>query len=114
MAYAIAELIDNSIQAGEGLDRPVNVEVICIDKAGYETASGRRRLDRIGVYDNASGMDAVTLRQAIQFWVGTHLDPGCQKGIGKFGMGLPNFVDLAVPPRGRLDVGEWEDIAHVP
>src|ERR1700720_2884893 len=81
-AYAVAELIDNSIQAGEGMGHAVNVEVICIDKTGWETSSGRRRLDRVGVYDNASGMDATTLRQALQFGVGTHLNPNNQRGIG--------------------------------
>jgi hypothetical protein len=104
-AYAIAELIDNSIQAGEGLDRPVTFEVICIDKTGYETSSGRRRLDRVGVYDNASGMDAMTLRQALQFGVGTHLDPANQKGIGKFGMGLPNS---SISQCRRVDVWTWQ------
>ena len=89
-AYAIAELIDNSIQAGEGLDRPVGVEVICIDRAGYETSGGRRRLNAVAVYDNAAGMSADTLRRALQFGVGTHRDAANQHGIGKFGMGLPN------------------------
>jgi len=105
-AYAIAELIDNSIQAGEGLGRPVAVEVICIDKAGYDSAGGRRRLDRVAVYDNASGMDAATLRRALQFGVGNHLDEGDQKGIGKFGMGLPNS---SISQARHVDVYTWRD-----
>ena len=105
-AYAIAELIDNSIQAGERLDRPVRVEVICVDRSGTETDSGRRQLDLIGVYDNASGMDATMLRQALMFGVGTHLESSNQKGIGKFGMGLPNS---SISQCRRVDVYTWQD-----
>lgn len=105
-AYALAELIDNSIQAGEGLDRRVEVEVICIDRSGYETGTGRRQLDRIAVYDNASGMTAETLRSALQFGVGTHLDTANQHGIGKFGMGLPNS---SISQCRRVDVWSWRN-----
>lgn len=105
-AYALAELIDNSIQAGESLSRPVNVEVICVDRSGYETESGRRQLDRIAVYDNAAGMTPDTLRSALQFGVGTHLQASAQKGIGKFGMGLPNS---SISQCRRVDVWSWRD-----
>lgn len=105
-AYALAELIDNSIQAGEGLDRPVNVEVICVDKAGHDSPSGRRRLNRVAVYDNAAGMDQETLRQALQFGAGTRLSAENQKGIGKFGMGLPNS---SISQCRHLEVYTWRD-----
>ncbi len=105
-AYAIAELIDNSIQAGERLSRPVSVEVICVDKAGYDSPGGRRRLDRLAVYDNACGMDKETLRRALQFGVGDHLEEDDQKGIGKFGMGLPNS---SISQARRVDVYTWRD-----
>lgn len=105
-AYALAELIDNSIQAGEGLDRPVAVEVICVDKAGYDSPGGRRRLNRVAVYDNASGMDKDTLRKALQFGVGTHLSAENQKGIGKFGMGLPNS---SISQCRHVEVYTWRD-----
>lgn len=105
-ANALAELIDNSIQAGETLDRPVSVEVICVDKAGYDTPGGRRRLDRVAVYDNAVGMTKDTLRHALQFGVGSHLEEDDQKGIGKFGMGLPNS---SISQCRRVDVYSWRD-----
>lgn len=104
-AYAVAELIDNSIQAGEGLDRPVKVELICVDRTGHEEGS-RRRLHKVGVYDNASGMDPETLRKALQFGVGTHRDAASQHGIGKFGMGLPNS---SISQCRRVDVWSWQD-----
>jgi len=84
-AHALAELIDNSIQAGAK-----NVEVICLDKSDTVNQRTRNRVDRIAVYDDGSGMSAATLRIALQFGNGTRLNPEDQTGIGKFGMGLPN------------------------
>jgi hypothetical protein len=89
-AHALAELIDNSLQAGEDANTCTQVEVLCLDKTELVTERRRRRIDRIAVYDNASGMDAETLRIALQFGNGRHLARDRQRGIGKFGMGLPN------------------------
>src|SRR5579859_5930411 len=52
-AHALAELIDNAIQAGEGTQSRTEVEVICIDEV---PAGGRRQISRLAVYDNACGM----------------------------------------------------------
>ena len=103
-AYAIAELIDNSIQAGQGLkDHTVQVELICVDKPPAQ--GGRKRLSRIAVLDNSVGMDPVALRRALQFGNGSHLTPAKQKGIGKFGMGLPNS---SISQCRRVDVWSWQ------
>lgn len=104
-AHAIAELIDNSIQAGEGLEIPTVVEVLCVDRVELVRQRQRRRIDRIAVYDNASGMDAETLRMALQFGNGTHLDPAMQNGIGKFGMGLPN---ASISQCRKVEVWTWQ------
>ena len=81
--YALAELIDNSVQAGAS-----GIEVIAVDK--YQLVNDRRyrRLSKIAVLDNGSGMDAKTIRMALQFGNGTHRND--RKGMGRFGMGLPN------------------------
>jgi hypothetical protein len=105
-AHAIAELIDNSIQAGHGVNERTAVEVICVDRVEVVSQRQRRRIDRIGVYDNASGMDATTLRMALQFGNGTHLHATQQKGIGKFGMGLPN---ASISQCQRGEVWSWQD-----
>lgn len=105
-SYALAELIDNSIQAAENLDRPAAVEVICVDKTGSQSGGGRRRLEKVAVFDNASGMAPETLRSALQFGVGTHRNPADQKGIGKFGMGLPNS---SISQCRRVDVWTWQN-----
>lgn len=105
-AHAIAELIDNSIQAGQGVNERTDVEVICVDRVELVKQNQRRRIDRIGVYDNASGMDAATMRVALQFGNGTHLDPDQQHGIGKFGMGLPN---ASISQCKRVEVWSWQE-----
>ena len=105
-AHALAELIDNSIQAGLVVNEHTHVEVICVDRVELVSARRRRRVHQIGVYDNASGMDATTLRIALQFGNGTHLDPTQQNGIGKFGMGLPN---ASISQCQRVEVWSWQE-----
>jgi hypothetical protein len=100
-AHAIAELVDNSIQAGAG-----NVEILCRDKLELVQNRTRRRIDQIAVYDDGSGMAASTLRIALQFGNGTHLEPEEQMGIGKFGMGLPNS---SISQCERVDVWSWQN-----
>lgn len=62
-----------------------------------------KRLSEIGVLDNGSGMDPTTLRQALQFGNGTHLND--RAGIGRFGMGLPN---ASISQCKRVDVWSWQ------
>ncbi|MDI1240045.1 MAG: ATP-binding protein [Polaromonas sp.] len=101
-AHALAELIDNSIQAGEDTGSRTEVEVICIDEA---PSGGRSQISRLAVYDNASGMNTSLLRKALQFGNGSRLDKAQQKGIGKFGMGLPNS---SISQCKRVDVWSWQ------
>lgn len=104
-AHALAELIDNSIQAGRDINDCTEVEVICIDKVETVSQRKRQRIDRIAVYDNAAGMDAAALRIALQFGNGSHLSSETQDGIGKFGMGLPN---ASISQCCRVDVWSWQ------
>src|SRR6201988_1817438 len=81
-AYAIAELMDNSIQAGA-----TSVQLLCADRESQVEQRTRKRLHEVAVLDNGSGMDADTLQIALQFGNGTHLEAQQQKGMGRFGMG---------------------------
>src|SRR5436190_4999463 len=81
-AYAVAELMDNSIQAGASL-----VELLCADQELMVDQRQRRRLDTVAVLDNGSGMDADTLQIALQFGNGSRLEEGKKQGMGRFGMG---------------------------
>ena len=82
-AYAIAELIDNSLQAGASA-----VELLCVETEEQLTSRRRRRIRNVAVLDNGIGMNSDVLRMALQFGNGTRLDD--RTGIGRFGMGLPS------------------------
>ena len=99
-AYAIAELMDNAIQAGA-----THVELLCGEKTSLVEQRSRTRVEQIAVLDNGCGMDADVLRMAMQFGNGTRLDAGQQTGIGRFGMGLPAS---SVSQCTRVDVWTWQ------
>lgn len=98
-AYALAELIDNSVQA-----EAKNIEIICIEQHVQLADRRRKRLTKIAVLDDGLGMDATVLRKALQFGNGTRLND--RSGIGRFGMGLPN---ASISQAGRLDVWSWQN-----
>ena len=98
-AYALAELIDNSVQANAS-----NVEVICIEEYRQVNERSSRRIRAIGILDNGNGMEPETLRLALQFGNGTHLTD--RKGIGRFGMGLPNS---SISQCRRVEVWTWQN-----
>src|SRR6185437_15058752 len=97
-AYALAELIDNSVQAKASL-----VELICNEEMVQVNDRKRRRVKSIGVLDNGTGMTPDLLRHALQFGYGTHLDD--RSGIGRFGIGLPN---ASISQGRRVDVWTWQ------
>jgi hypothetical protein len=100
-AYAIAELMDNSIQADAK-----TVQLLCADRESQIEQRTRRRLHQVAVLDDGSGMDAETLQIALQFGNGTHLSSDRQKGMGRFGMGLPS---ASISQCQRVDVWSWTD-----
>lgn len=97
-AYAIAELVDNAIQA----DAKV-IEILCYETEELVNARIRRRISKIAVVDNGSGMSSAILRKALQFGNGERLDD--RSGIGRFGMGLPNS---SISQAKRVDVWTWQ------
>jgi signal transduction histidine kinase len=60
-AYAIAELMDNSIQAGAK-----TVQLLCADRESQVDQRSRKRLHEVAVLDDGCGMDAETLQIALQ------------------------------------------------
>lgn len=96
-AYALSELIDNSIDAGAK-----RIEVICNDK--YNDLSGRYNLEQLAIFDNGKGMDQKTLRSSLLFGVSN-----CGVGdeiIGRYGMGLPNS---SLSQCKRVEVFTWKN-----
>lgn len=59
-AYAIAELMDNSIQAGAS-----SVELLCGERIERLKQRQRSRISEIAVLDNGCGMDAEVLQMAL-------------------------------------------------
>jgi len=98
-AYAIAELMDNSVQAEAS-----SVELLCGQR--HNDATNRYNIYKIAVLDNGLGMDSDVLRMALAFGNGMHLEADQQDGIGKFGMGLPNS---SISQCTRVDVWSWQD-----
>lgn len=97
-AYAIAELIDNSIQAGA-----TEVELLCSEREQPGQRS-RMVIDQIAVMDNGSGMDVGTLSAALQFGNGKYLND--RSGIGRFGMGLPAS---SISQCRMVEVWSWQN-----
>ena len=98
-AYAIAELIDNSVEA-----HAPTIELLCMESAQHVDTRTRRRVDRIAVLDNGQGMDVETLFEALKFGGGTRHNS--TTGIGKYGMGLPTS---SMSQCKRVDVWTWQD-----
>jgi hypothetical protein len=98
-AYAIAELIDNSIQA-----QAAHVELLCCESEELVQQRIRRRIRSIAVLDNGIGMDDELLRVALQFGNGTHLTD--RSGIGRFGMGLPS---ASISQCRKVEVWSWQN-----
>lgn len=100
-AYAIAELMDNSVQAGADL-----VELLCMEESVLVNQRNSKRLRQIAVLDNGLGMDSTVLRMALQFGNGTRLESGKEDGIGRFGMGLPAS---SISQCTTVNVWSWQE-----
>lgn len=90
---AVAELIDNAIQADAH-----SVRVFVHESSG---SSGRDL--SLAVLDDGSGMSPETLRRALQFGGSSRFDD--RSGLGRYGMGLPNS---SVSQARRLEVLSWQ------
>ena len=76
-AYALAELVDNAIQAGA-----TRIETHIAATRGAQWPL------EIAVVDNGCGMDAAELRQALAFGGTSRFND--RTSLGRYGMGLPN------------------------
>ena len=82
--HALAEIIDNSVEAGAN-----HIDILCQSKMNHNT--NRVMLEEVAVADDGEGMAQDRLMNALVFGSTTRRDStGKTKGIGKFVMGLPN------------------------
>ncbi len=96
-SYALAELIDNSVQAGATW---VNVVF------GFNPGSAKPA--RIAVVDNGWGMVPEMGRASLVWGAGTR--PDDRKGFGKYGYGLPSASVsqcLRVEVYTKISAGDW-------
>jgi len=100
-AFALAELMDNSIQAGAK-----NVELLCLEDAVVINGRSADRIAQVAVLDDACGMDKSVLQIALQFGNGTRLETENHTGIGRFGMGLPAS---SISQCKRVEVWSWQE-----
>ncbi len=98
-AYAIAELIDNSIDAEAS-----HVDVLFQEHVGMVSRRSSAEVSAVAVVDNGTGMDLPTLWKALQFG---GRDEELRWGtIGKYGVGLPT---ASVTQCRKVDVWTWQD-----
>jgi hypothetical protein len=98
-AYGLAELIDNSIQAGAN-----EINVYMFSEMVKVAANHSEQIVKVAVLDNGKGMDSEILEKSIGFGSGERL--GARKGLGKFGMGLPaSSISFAAETK----IYSWQD-----
>lgn len=86
--HALAELVDNSIQA-----KATKIQILFRDETDNPSDI------RVYILDNGVGMDTETISLALQFGGSTRFNS--RDGMGRFGMGLPN---ASVSQCRRLEV----------
>ena len=89
---AVAELVDNSLQAGA---TSITVSLTA------DEAEGKHPIV-LSVIDNGLGMDSQTLRTALRFGGSTRFNS--RNGLGRYGMGLPNS---SLSQAQRVTVHSW-------
>ena len=102
--YALAELIDNSVQSAieDKKNKNCNVEVIAIDKD--------QKLSKILVVDDAGGMSPEVLRQSLGVGRGRATEETKKNRVGqgktsKFGLGLKQ---ASLSQCARFEVYTWQ------
>jgi len=96
-ASAISELIDNSIEA-----QAKNIQIIIFEKTITKANRPMKQISEIIISDDGQGMDEEILKTSLQFGNGTKLKS--RKGIGRFGIGLPN---ASVSQCKHIEVYSW-------
>ena len=97
-ASAVAELVDNSLQAG------ATKITLTVTKTSDEAAHPIT----VTLRDNGCGMDAATLRQALRFGGSSRFND--RGGMGRYGMGLPNS---SFSQAQRVTVKTWTSPDYV-
>ena len=96
-ASALAELIDNSIEAGAK-----NIQVLTYEMQVTVRQRLSSQIQEVAVYDDGCGMTPDVLSICLQFGNGTRLKS--RSGMGRFGIGLPN---ASISQAQKIEVYSW-------
>ena len=100
ISSAIAEIVDNSVEAGHEKGYS-NVFILLTEKLDSKT--GRKSVKEIAILDDGCGMDTNKLGACLGIGFTTRAE---RKGMGRFGVGLPQ-ASLHVCP--RVSVYSWQN-----
>ena len=108
-ASALAEIIDNSIEAMENNPSGSrDVKILVIEAMKQTAQRTMQKIDQIAIFDNGCGMNAETLMLSLQFGNGTRLNS--RKGMGRFGVGLPQS---SISQCRKVEVYSWQKKGEV-
>ncbi|MDC3092946.1 ATP-binding protein, partial [Paracoccaceae bacterium] len=99
-SYAVAELVDNSIEAG-GKNIHITIES---GEERLQSGAISERIQKIGIFDDGEGMNLEVLSKCLSFGWGTRLGKGT--GLGKFGFGLKGS---SISQAKRIEIYSWQN-----
>ena len=100
-ATAVAELIDNSIEANAK-----DIDILAISEKIMVGRTSSQRVTKIGVLDNGDGMPIEILENSLGFGKGTRLGDKAIS-LGKYGWGLKGS---SISQGRRVEVYSWQNI----
>ena len=98
-AYAISELIDNSIQSNA-----MNIDIFVFSELRKSKSKRVEQIIEIAILDNGSGMDPDILQRCLSLGYGTRINKTKKGDLSKFGYGLKGS-SLAMCK--RVEVYSW-------
>lgn len=93
---AVSEIIDNSVEAKAK-------DIFIILNETIDSISGRKIVSEIAFLDNGEGMDTSILEGCLGIGIGNRYE---RKGMGRFGVGLPQASLYACP---EVEVYSWQN-----
>lgn len=96
-ATAVAELVDNSIEA-----KAEHIDIIALSKRIIVTVRPSNQVQKIAVLDDGEGMPPHILENCLSLGWGTRLDT--REGLGRFGFGLKGS---SISQARRVEVYSW-------
>lgn len=105
-AYAVAELIDNSIQSSlRAKKKPCEVSLIIVEEKVLISEKNYNRITQIHVYDEAEGMNEDVLSKALSKGQGINKN---EKGFGKMGRYGFGLYMSSISQCRRTEIHTWQ------